>query len=110
MVSRTSLPRHLARLALFCACMMLLAWAAPLLVDALLNSHAAWPLTSSRTVTDPHDIHTHLGEMLDEPLLLTSISFTALHRLISSFLTIRLTIGAWSPPPLLHPPSVLNSN
>jgi hypothetical protein len=110
MVNGLSSPRRLSWLALFCASMIVLAWAAPLLVDALPDFHARWSLNSSRATTDPHDAHTHLGEMLDEPLLLTSISGTALHQLTSSFLTLHLTIGTWSPLPLFHPPSVPNSN
>jgi hypothetical protein len=107
MVSNFFGSRPLAQLAAFCVCAMMLAWVAPLLGEALLGSHAAWPLASSQIVTDPNDAHTHFGEMLDEPLIFTSISGAMLHRLPSSFVAARPTVWPWSPLPLIHPPSIL---
>ncbi len=110
MVSGFSSPKHLSWLTLLCASMIVLAWAAPLLVDVLPDSHPTWPLSSSQAVIDPHDMHTHLGELLDEPLIFTSLGSAILHQLRSSCVAARPTTWAWTALPLLHPPSVLNSN
>ena len=110
MVSRFSSPQHLGWLTVLCVSTIVLAWVAPLLSDALPDSHSARPLNSSQAVIDPHDMHTHLGELLDEPLLFTLSGSALLHQLLSSFVTARPTIWAWTALPLLHPPSVLNSN
>lgn len=109
MVSGFSFPRRLSWLILLCVGVMMLAWAAPLLVGALPDSHLVWSPDSNQTVTDPHDVHTHLGEMLDEPLIFPSIGGAILHRLMSSFLAARPTIWTRSPLPLIHPPSILIS-
>ncbi len=109
MVSDIPFPRRLSWLALLSVCAIVLAWAAPLLTDALHSFHAAWPLNSNQAVTDPHEAQAHLGEMLDEPLIFTSIGGTTLHRLMFSFWQAYLMFWAWSPLPLIHPPSALNS-
>ncbi len=109
MVSGTSFPRHLAELALLYACAIMLALAAPVLIDVLQSSQADWPLISSQAVTDPTDNHAHLWGMADEPLILTSIGGAPPQRLMLSFPPTHPTARAWCSLPLVHPPSILNS-
>jgi hypothetical protein len=109
MVSSISFPLRSSWLALLCASLVMLAWAAPLATDVSESYLKDRPMTPGQEATDPADSHSPLCDVTDEPVLLASIGGTAMHRLVFSFQPAQSSAWAWSPLLPIRPPIILNS-
>ncbi len=109
MVSSTSFPRRSSWLALLCASLVILAWAAPLMTDTPESYLKDRPMTPGQEATDPAGSHSPLCDVTDEPVLLASIGGTAVSRLMFSFQPAQPIAWAWSPLLPIRPPIILNA-
>jgi hypothetical protein len=109
MTNLTVRPRSSSRLVLLCACVVVLAWAAPLLADAFDGSPHNQSMNTGQPATDLVVSHSQTVDVTDEPVILVSIGSTAVHMLTFSLRPVHLTKWTWSPLPPVRPPSVLKS-
>jgi hypothetical protein len=98
---------RLSWLALLCACLVMLAWAAPAMVSGdmpqLLQHGQDYPLS------DPSEATTEAEDASDDPVLFVANSKTGLCPLASALQNHLLTSAAWSPTSPVRPPNNLPS-
>ncbi len=108
MASLMSSSRQTTWLVLVCISILLLAWAMPLLIDALQDALHDQRVRSNQAA-DPIDSPSSLWDVTDEPFIWPTLGGVAMPRLTHSFQPIDPTARAWSPRLPIRPPIVLHS-
>lgn len=109
MINVSHLTSRPSWLALLCACMVMFAWAAPVLVIVTCDIPEFLKRSQDHQASDPADVPTEIEDTTDDPVMFVSIDTAGLLPLTSALLASRLTEGAWSPTSPVRPPNLLNS-
>jgi hypothetical protein len=97
---------RLSRLALLCACAILLAWAAPAIVAVADDSLGFLKVSQNYPVSDLAAEQSETADVTDDPVLLFSSGRSDLHPLSFSLPTTHLAKQVWSPTPPVRPPAI----
>lgn len=108
MTGMASLPLRLSWLAILCACAVLFAWAAPVLVDVIHDSLEFLKMNQSNRAGDLADSQAEALDVTDDLVMPVSIGVAGLHPLIFSLHASHPTYWTWSPTLPVRPPIVLN--
>jgi hypothetical protein len=106
MTSEVHLSSRLSWLALLCACMVMLAWAAPAIIAVTDDSLGLLQLNQNRPVSDLAVEQSETADVTDDLVLLFSSGRPDLHPLTFSLHTAPRTIQVWSPTPPVRPPVI----
>jgi hypothetical protein len=107
MINITHFSLRLSSLALLCACMVMLAWAAPVLVVVSGDLPDILRLSQEHQASDPADVPIETEDASDDPILFLSAGKAHLLLLTFELRTSRVTEQTWAPPAPARPPNYL---
>ena len=96
-------------LALLCACIVMFAWAAPVLIVVPDGMPEFLKLSQDDQASDLTDSQAETAEATDDPVMFVSIDKAGLLLLTFALHAFHLTERAWSPTPPVRPPNIFNS-
>ena len=107
MTTNTHPSARLSWLALLCACFVMLAWAAPVMVADDMPDFLRY--NQDHQMSDLADVPTELEDASDDPVLFVASSKTSLLPVTIVPQACHLTTAAWSPTSPVRPPNNLPS-
>ena len=109
MTNTTHLSSRLSWLELLCACIAMLAWAAPVLVAVSGDMPEFLKRSQDHQANDPADMPAETEDASDDPIMFLPAGEADLLPLMFTLRASQLTEQAWSPPSPVPPPNNLNS-
>ena len=107
MINTPHLSLRLTWLALLCASVVMLAWAAPVLVVVSGVLPDILKLSQEHQASDPADMPVEIEDASDDPAIFPSADKAGLLPLTFELRSSQLTEQAWSPPSPVRPPNNL---
>ncbi len=107
MLTNVHLSLRFSRLALLCAWLVMLAWAAPVLVVVSGDLPDFLKFSQEHQASDPADVPVETEDASDDPVIFFVAGRAGLLPLTFALRASQLTEQAWSPPSPVRPPNNL---
>lgn len=109
MTDKVHLSPRISWLALLCACTVMLAWLAPMLVVVSDDMPEFLKRSQDHQASELADVPAETEDASDDPVMFVAIDKAGLLPLTFALRASHLTEQAWSPASPVHPPNNLNS-